>query len=145
MRKFIVALPVAALALTVVGCAAPGTTAKPATVTVTASAPIVDTVVAPAPVAAAPVVAAAPDPDSAFLTAIHNNTSIIPLDGTDAQALILAHSVCSSLAASVDVGTILSALTSSGVTDYDAGFFVGAAVPAFCPSYQSTIDAFINS
>ena len=71
--------------------------------------------------------------DVAFLSTVHDGApSFI---GTDAQLVSVGHSVCDALDAGNDFGTVTTVTEdSAGIGPSEAGYFVGAAIGAYCPA-----------
>jgi hypothetical protein len=87
-----------------------------------------------APVAAAPV-AHADATDDAFLSAL--TAKGIHFGSAD-KAFIAGHEVCDELGNGKSAVQVASSVQSNSNMDgYHAGFFVGAAIRAYCPQYAS--------
>ena len=130
MKKIVVGISVVSLALLIAGCSSSTPTAAPAPAP-QAQAP------APAPVDP-PVQEPAQDAHvTAFLDLIQAN-----FPGVDnAAALRLGHSVCSALNAGASLTDVGQVIINNGFSASDAGTLVGLSVGAFCPQYESDIEA----
>jgi hypothetical protein len=88
-----------------------------------------------APLAAVAPVAHADATDDAFLSALKAKGIHV---GSADKAFIAGHQVCDELdngKTAVQVASTVQA--NSDMDGYHAGFFVGAAISAYCPQYQS--------
>ncbi|GAB3218319.1 DUF732 domain-containing protein [Mycolicibacterium hippocampi] len=79
------------------------------------------------------------DPEGDFLTVISDGGITWPSDKT-AQVIETGYAVCQDWAAGVTFEQEVADLTSATAwSDYQAGYFIGAATGAFCPEYEDRI------
>ena len=61
------------------------------------------------------------------------------LQGSDEDVIAVGHSICGAFDSGRPIDKIADDIveTSGGFNYYDAGFIIGASVPAFCPEHQN--------
>jgi hypothetical protein len=85
----------------------------------------------------APVASA--DPEGDFLTVISDGGITWPSDKT-AQVIETGYAVCQDWASGATFEQEVADLTEvTSWSDYQAGYFIGAATGAFCPEYESKV------
>lgn len=63
-------------------------------------------------------------------------------DGTDAQSISLAHTICRNLDASEPVDALILSITNTGtINEADTRTVVRAAVLAYCPTHKDLVSA----
>lgn len=83
--------------------------------------------------------AALADPEGDFLTVISDGGITWPSDKT-AQVIETGYAVCQDWASGASFEQEVADLTEvTGWSDYQAGYFVGAATGAFCPEYEAKV------
>lgn len=75
--------------------------------------------------------------DETFIAYVKDNTG---LTGTDQEFLTLSKAVCTSFDTGSSFMETITVLTDSGFDNYDAGFFVGASVSAYCPEHSDLFE-----
>ena len=79
------------------------------------------------------------DPEGDFLTVISDGGITWPSDKT-AQVIETGYAVCQDWAGGITFEQEVADLTSvTSWSDYQAGYFIGAATGAFCPEYEYKI------
>ena len=93
----------------------------------------------------APAPAPTPTPVSAeatYLATMHALAAAKGFDGTDAQSISLAHTICRNLDASEPVDAlILSIVNTDTISEADTRTVVRAAVLAYCPTHKDLVSA----
>lgn len=83
--------------------------------------------------------AAVADPEGDFLTVIADGGITWPSDKT-AQVIETGYAVCQDWANGATFEQEVADLTSvTGWTEYQAGYFIGAATGAFCPEHEAKV------
>ncbi|MGD9619562.1 MAG: DUF732 domain-containing protein [Mycolicibacterium sp.] len=83
--------------------------------------------------------AAIADPEGDFLTVIADGGITWPSDKT-AQVIETGYAVCQDWANGATFEQEVADLTSvTGWSDYQAGYFIGAATGAFCPEHEAKV------
>lgn len=78
--------------------------------------------------------------DDTFIAVLESQFG--PMDAeTEMTSKSVARKICTLLDMDTSVVTIVNIVKSAGFTDYDAGYFIGASVKAYCPEFIDTIKA----
>ena len=73
-----------------------------------------------------------PSKDEEFADLVRDNTN---LEGTDDEFVTLGETICESFDLGADFMDVVSIMTEDGISNYDAGFMIGASVGAYCDEH----------
>lgn len=120
MKKFVGVIAGVSIALGMTACGLPAP-APTKTVTETAQ----------------PVAPEAPTVEEEFATLVRDNTE---LEGTTNEFVILAGSICDGFDSGMSFNSVVRVLTNEGISQWDAGYMIGASVGAYCDEHANKFE-----